>query len=410
MKSMRGARFLALAVALVAAEPAGLPAVEAEPKASLPALADRAMGDLLEHWWNGTSEEGHISPTHGGYVVKDRGAFWERAMLVQALDGAADLAGPDRRRVVERMRAEWRHDLALYRPDELERCGPGTISPWSDDAGWALLYYMAIYRRCDEPEALAHAKGLCRQMVARWHDAGAGGLWYNDDRRVKSLYAVAYVLGALEVFAATGETEFRDQALAVYDWLEKHLLRPDHLYWCEESVGPPADPAHPAGPVGSNRPDAIHPAGSVVYLGGNMGMSVCQARLFELTQEARFRDAALATTTALCRHLVNGEGCFINDRDAFNNGAFASLWARHVLRLPGVAPEAGEILKRTARQIASRRTDENYAPGKGPVGPGFYPADWDGGTAWKLQGSWANMLHVSASSVGIIVGAALADR
>lgn len=373
-------------------------------------LAERAVNDLLSHWWNGSVEGGYITPTHGGYAVKDRGAFWERAMLVQVLDGAAEIPGFERRGLVERMRAAWRHDVAIYRPEELENCGSRTISPWSDDAGWALLYYLAVYRQCGEEEALARAKGLCRKMTERWLDRESGGLWYNDERRVKSLYMVAYLLGSLEIFAATGEAEFRDKALAVYQWMEIHLRRSDHLYWCDFSAGPPVDPAHPVGPVGANRPGDIRPAGSVVYLGGNMGMSVCQARLFALTGELRYRDAALATTTALCRSLVNQDGCFINDRDAFNNGAFASLWASHVLTLPGITPEAREILERTAREIAARRTDEHYSPGNGPTGAGFYPADWDGGRIWELKGSCANMLHVSSSSAAMIVSAAVAAR
>jgi hypothetical protein len=156
------------------------------------------------------------------------------------------------------------------------------------------------------------------------------------------------------------------------------------------------------------RPHDIHTAGSVTYLGGNLGMAACQARLYRLTGEESWRTVALRTTAALHEHLCDSAGRFINDRDAFTDGFFASAWSRGVVGLPGSEP-ALEDLRRTARAIALLRTASGYRPLYGPGGAGFYPGDWDGGSRWESKESLANMMHVSATSVAFLTAAASLD-
>jgi hypothetical protein len=365
----------------------------------------RAVDDLLGHWWIGDESTGHLMPTHGGCPTKGRGVIWERAVVVCALEGLSVSQNDPHLR--QRIRAQWLCDRAAFSPAELEACGPGSNSPWCDDAAWALLYYVIAFQQTGEADALERAKALAQNIHARWYDEElGGGLWYNDQRKLKSLYAVAYVYGCLALYEATHDPRFRDFALAEYSWIETHLLRPDNLYWCDFSAGPPADPEHPRGPVGLERPEDIHTAGSVVYLGGNMGMGACQAYLYELTGDDSWRRAAFRTAAALRDHLVDHRGCYINDRDAFNNGIFASFWARRLSALPGFEPGQLAALRATAKAIAESRTTAAYVPAYGPGGAGFYPADWDRGSKWEKGGSLANMMHVSASSAGFIVAAA----
>jgi hypothetical protein len=208
-------------------------------------------------------------------------------------------------------------------------------------------------------------------------------------------------------FAETGERRYLDLALEEYHWIESHLLRPDGLYWCDFSAGPPANPEHPRGPIGSDRAGHIAVASSVVYLGGNLGMAACQAYLYQLTGDDAWRLAALRTADALAAHLVDKSGCFINDRDAFTNGIFASFWARRMIGVLGKDHPSLTVLRATAREIAGHRTTETYHPAYGTGGAGFYPADWDGGSVWEEKGSMANMMHVSGSSAGFIAAAAL---
>jgi uncharacterized protein YyaL (SSP411 family) len=359
----------------------------------------------MEHWWIGEASSGHLQPTHGGCAVdKGKGVIWERATVICAVEPLASTLGDAEAR--ERICAQWLFDKTQYSAKALQACGPGSGAPWCDDAAWEGMYYVIAYRQSADPEALAAAKGIVENIHARWWDeALGGGLWYNDRRQVKSLYGVAYIHAALGVYEATGDRHFLDLARAEYDWIEAHLLRPDHLYWCDLSAGPPADPDHPIGPVGAERPHSIGTAGSVTYLGGNLGMAACQAWLYELTGDDAWRAAALRTSEAVHAHLCDAKGSFINDRDAFTNGFFAGAWAERMAGLAGSEP-ALENLRQTARAIAQMRTTDTYKPIYGPAGAGFYPGDWDGGSRWERKESLACMMHVSACSVSFITAAA----
>ena len=373
-------------------------------KGSLRKLAFAAMDDLHSHWWIGDEKTGHFMPTHGGMQTSGEGVIWERAMLVCAQEGLCVATGDPGLR--QRIRTQWAFDKAQYTPDKLEACGPGSPSPWCDDASWTLLYYVIAFQQSGDTAALDRARGLIRNIHRRWYDNElGGGLWYNDQRRVKALYATAFVYGCLGVFESTHDRDYLNLALEEYQWIETHLLRTDHLYWCEFSSGSPADAEHSMGPVGSDRPNQIHPSGSVVYLGGNMGMGACQAYLFQLTGDNAYRQAAFRTAAALQAHLVDNAGRFINDRDAFTNGVFASFWARRMLALPGVDHGCLATLATTASSIAASRTTKAYLPASGSGGEGFYPADWDGGAVWENKGSAANMMHVSGCSVSLLVAA-----
>jgi hypothetical protein len=376
--------------------PADLPLREA---------AAHAVRDLMDHWWIGDTPSGHLQPTHGGCAApKGRGVIWERATVICVLEAQATMMGDADAR--ERISAQWRYDKSQYKPAELQACGPGSSAPWCDDAAWEVIYYVIAFQQSGDRDALTAAAGLLEQIHKRWYDDSlGGGLWYNDERKVKSLYSVAYVYGALGVYEATGDRRYLELAIAECNWIEAHLLRPDYLYWCDYSAGPPANLQHPAGPVGVTRPNDIHTAGSVTYLGGNLGMAACQAWLYELTGEDSWRSAALRTTAAVHEHLCDSTGRFINDRDAFTNGFFASAWARRIAGLRGSDP-ASRDLRRTAQAIAGQRTGPGYTPVYGPGGAGFYPGDWDGGSRWESKESLANMMHVSATSISFLVAAA----
>ena len=63
--------------------------------------------------------------------------------------------------------------------------------------------------------------------------------------------------------------------------MEEHLLRGDGLYWCDYES---------AGPRGRDRPNDIHEAGSVVFLGGNMAMGVLHARLYRASGDDTYEE------------------------------------------------------------------------------------------------------------------------
>ena len=360
--------------------------------------ARSGMDDLLRHFWTGDEKTGHIVNTWRGYtnaLPDARGALWERATLYVTLDNASRTLGApayDRR-----LQADWQRTKALYTPAQLEACGARSGTSWAaDDAGWAALMFLAAHRATGDHDALDRARGLVHHAFDRWFDGElGGGLWYSDEHKTKALYQVALVLAALRVWELTGDSVLHDRALGCYAWMEGKLLRADGLYWCE---------ADRSGPVGANRPNDIHEAGSVVFLGGNMAMGLLHARLYRLTGDDLYRQRAIRTAEALIGGLVTDRGLYLNDRDAWTDGVFAGDWAREVLTLPGVSPKHRALLCATADSIyQNARTAE-----------GFYGGSWAGpaegaASRWFVKQSKPQQLMTSANSVNLLVAAAFLE-
>jgi uncharacterized protein YyaL (SSP411 family) len=359
--------------------------------------AIQATDDLIRNFWTGSPETGWWIPTWGGRsrnLPNPRGMLWERAMaygaLIHAWKTTSD-AG-----LTRRLQSDWLHTKTIFSAAELESCGaPSGINPAADDAGWSARMYLDAYRVTGDPYALERAKGLVRAAFARWEDPHRdGGLWYSDERRVKSLYQVALTETALRIHETTHEREFLNSALRSYRWMESHLLRPDGLYWVEWGTN---------GPVGKSHPNHITEAGSVVFLGGNMGMAALHGALHRLTGKELYRLRVLRTADAIRSHLVTSDGIYLNDRDAWTEGAFVQRWVEEVLSLRGISPVHADLLRATGRSIfQNARTSD-----------GHYGGTWNGpaegpGSRWYVRGSQPDQITTSASSIQMILGAASA--
>jgi hypothetical protein len=219
-------------------------------------------------------------------------------------------------------------------------------------------------------------------------------MWYNNKRQEKSLYEIALVLDALAVAEIVGDATLKQRALACYEWMESHLLRPDGIYWGDvDRQGPRGQAANVVGEAGSSS-----------FLAGNMGMTVCHARLFHLTGEKKYLDRALRTAAGIARTLTRND-VYIDDRDAWADGTFAADWVQEVLTLPGIDSRHKELLFHTADSIyTSARTPD-----------GFYGGAWSGpadgpGSRWSVKGSRPQQIMTSGSTVNMIAAAALAEK
>lgn len=363
------------------------------PRAELVRLAGTAIDDLLRDFWDGPAATGHIRPTWGGFgaergaLPNARGSLWERAMLVNALFEFYQLTGAPE--IAARLRADWSWVRGAFSEAELTECGRRSHANWaSDDTGWDTGMFLQAHDITGDPTALRYARLAVGNAYGRWHDAAlGGGLWYSDERRNKSIYEAALALAALRLNALTRDSHFLDAAAASEAWMRTALRRPDGLYWCETTR---------KGPVGLERPRDIHPGGSVTYLGGNMAVGVLEARLAGVLGRPALRQAALETARGVVTLMVDADGVLIDDRDAWNDGYFAPMWAREVI--PGHGPEA-DTLRRTAAAIATRaRTPD-----------GYYGPDWDGPSAdsrWSRGKTRTQQIMTSASAATMIVAAA----
>jgi predicted alpha-1,6-mannanase (GH76 family) len=359
--------------------------------------AEAAMLDLVKHYWSGGLGEGCITPTWSGYsgphLPDPRGGLWERGMLIFALDTFYRASGDAIAR--RRLEREWQRIKSLYTAEELEAAGTRTHLA-CDDVGWDAKMYLTLYRSSGDRYALDRAKGLLDKGFNRWLDNElGGGLWYNDQRKAKSLYQVGIVWSALSLEETTGQKTFHDRAVACYDWMESHLLRADGLYWCDYGR---------QGPLGKDRPDDIREAGSVSFLGGNMAMGVIHAQRYRMTGDKQYLRRAIRTAEAIARKYVK-DGVYLNDRDAWANGTFAADWVQDVLALPGIDRKHRQWLLGTADSIfKNARTPD-----------GYYGGSWSGpaegpGSPWCMKGSRPQQIMTSGSSANLIMAAALAEK
>lgn len=361
-------------------------------------LATAAANDLLGHWWIGSAQAGQIANTWNGYTTNlpdARGGLWERGMFYFVLNDLWHTTGDSN--LQQMLTSDWRRTESLYTTNQLESCGQDSGVNWAvDDAGWSSIMYLDAYDATRDPTALICAEGLVNNAFNRWLDNQlGGGLWYSDAEQVKSLYQVAIVLSAFRIYELTGDQTYYDRAMQCYTWMETNLLRSDNLYWCDYNS---------SGPVGQDRPNDIHEANSVVFLGGNMGMALLHARLYQLTTNSIYLNRAVRTVNAIFNSpLVTSGGVYVNDRDAWTEGTFAGDWAREVLTLPGIDPKHWTTLWTSADSIyTNARTN------------GYYGGSWSGpaegsGSAWWVIGSLPEQITTSSSSANMIMAAAASE-
>lgn len=399
-------------------------------------MARTAVNDLLRQFWTGDAENGHLVNTYGGITppkYEPCGVLWERAQFLCLLENYWELSQD--KAILRRIQSDWHYVRTAFTHAELVSCGRGSKNWASDDAAWSTWMYLKVYQATGDPESLACAKDLANATFCRWRDREdsnhgihgsprigqrgesdswfnwqdphpcpsvisvvnfdfGGGLWYDDGRQAKGLYLAANALGFLKLYEITHDRGHLNHAMLCYDWMEEKLLRPDGLYWMGYTA---------TGPQGANNPYGYGEAGSCVYLGGAMAMGVIHARLFKITGNDMFRIRALRTAKALRTFLVDANGVFIDDRDAWNNGLFCGDWAREVLTLPGVEPLDIKAVKDTAAAIFTKDRTEAGLLGPCWDGPITEPNPW---SRSKTASSNPKQIMTSASAASMIVGAA----
>lgn len=352
-----------------------------------------AVNDLVRKFWVGTPTTGRALNTWNGYYTSGNPSLWERSQFMSVIEDFYQTTGDPVLR--SRVTADWNYLLSRFTFSGLQKVGPGSVNGWSDDAGWAAIMYLNTYRSTGITQALEAAKGIYRNSMTRWlDDTWGGGLWYTDGRTQKAIYQASHILAGFRIWDATGDTYFRDTSLAMYNWVESHLLRDEGLY-IVDFVGD----NNPAGKPSTGPPKE---ASSGTFLGGNMTMAVIHARLWRATGDPIYLQRALRTAEAIKNIENDGYGHYMNDRDAWTESFFMGEWVAEVLTLPGIGPEHAEMLRRTARAVYHRaRTPE-----------GYYGASWSGPSmgaesVWYATNSFMpTQINISSNSVHVIVAAA----
>ncbi len=359
----------------------------------LKGFADDAYTNAVNNYWE---ESNGLKQFHNRYK-EDRTStsdlIWHFIMMMLAMETYAEATGDytDLKYYVENQMNTW---YTKRDKDWLLGTGKNTNSPAHDDAAWSCMGFMLAYKITGDEKALEYCHELLGKAYDYWQDGDTGnGLWYSytkdvSHETVKSLYCVGFILSGLEYHNLTKGTEKEDielynRTMALYNWVEEKLRRDvpkewmgktynfvDNLYFNGFSDSP-ALKVHRPSRLNYDT-TKIAQGASWTCLFGNMGMSVVNKRLYDMTGDKKYRDKAVATANALVNTAYNNNGTIVNDADAWTNSAFMGYFVREVLPLPGVDRELGRMFMNTAISIMKN----TYYEG------GFYGADWDGSGAW----------------------------
>ena len=355
-------------------------------------LAKCAVDDMLNNWWDGDNETGHIKFANHGFHTNDltieSTCPWETSMVLFGIYDMWVLTGDDyyKNRVIA--------EANLYRENmnpEVLDFASGNYNWASDDCGWNALMYLTFYHVTGDEWFVERAINLLDSVMDRWYNESDDLLYYKDGADYMSYYEAGIALCWLRIWEITGEQRFYDLALASYQRLQKHLGRPDGLYYAEANRY-----------WGLGDKDSINEAGSSSALAGNMCMATLSAMFFKITGEQEYLDRVYSTNTGMLKY-YDRDGVLLNDRDAWTNATFAAFYVSEVLSLPDTEAMQ-ELLLNTADSIyTNARTDD-----------GHYGGSWNGpaegnGSIWYLKGSTPQQCMTTGTSVMMITAAALLE-
>lgn len=351
------------------------------PQSDYTAAAETAYENLMKNFL--IAEEDRLRPVVYGMVSGDKtntgytisvsraGDLWEAAVALMAMDTYAQYHAQDTeayRKTALRIANTVNYFLQVDTEAELTTPGTAPVNHAMDDCGWNVMafllgyrYNLVLGRTGDAAVCLRYAEKLFNNSFAHYYDdALGGGMWYNDSRAEKSLYAATLALAGLELYDLTSDEALRERAVKIYEGVENNLRRADGLYSMSISTG---------GVEGADNPYDISEGCSCTSLAGNMCMAVVNARLGN-TEKARI------TTEGIALFETTRTGGLLNDRDAWNNTFFLGYFLRELMRKNVADARYQDILRVTASSILKNAVFSD----------GYYSAAWEGPKEPKSNG------------------------
>ena len=184
------------------------------------AAAETAYENLMKNFL--ITEEDRLQPVVYGMVSGDKtntgytisvyraGDFWEAAVALMAMDTYAQYHAQDAeiyQKTALRIANTVNYFIQVDTEAELTTPGTAPVNHAMDDCGWnvmALLlgyrYNLVLDRTSDAAVCLRYAKKLFNNTFDHYYDDElGGGMWYNNARTEKSLYAATLALAGLEL-------------------------------------------------------------------------------------------------------------------------------------------------------------------------------------------------------------------
>jgi len=413
---MRAPAFiLALLLALVLPGAAG--AQIAPPSRSDAGGATAAYSDMISRFWRGPPASGHLAIVNGigtgnsaaGVSIEtppQKGWLWQYAQAWNVIYAEWKITGSAD--ALTRLGAERNWVLSIWTPANAATCGAvgGTTSYAQDDATWGAMGLVELYDATGDANALALGAAIIDCAYNRWYDTTmGGGLFYTDSPNAgyvnKDSYNGEFALAMVECaqFGCSSASMTNSQMMAngraLADWGNATLLRgtgtvcpqSDALYhmgvYSNAGVTTPIENA-------CAHPGAIAAAASVTQLSNNMAFAAVNARLYALTGVAAYKTFAVNTAASILALELDGNGAFLDDRDARTNGFAAWNMANDVVPLlANPQPMIGAFLAALRCVSINARNPD-----------GGYVGDWCGplnGT-WTTDGFNPDELEVAANA------------
>ena len=102
-----------------------------------------------------------------------------------------------------------------------------------DDNQWIAIAYMDAYNRTKQKNYLTLSEEIYRFFMTGYDTASGGGLyWKEKDSTTKNTCSNGPgILVCLQLYKATHQKEYLDNALKLYHWTNKYLQTPEGLYY-----------------------------------------------------------------------------------------------------------------------------------------------------------------------------------
>lgn len=191
------------------------------------AIADRAYAALLARFWDPrrrlfyTYSDRLAHPEHAfgpeGGLFAD---FWWSAQLWElAMDVYVRRGWPEDRVLLDE----------IY--DGVAAANPDFAADYNDDMGWWALAALRAHRLTEQSRYLARATELFERIWGERDEVFGGGIWWRRSVRDQKNMATnaPAVMTAVGLHRATGEHRYLHAALTLFDWVDRHLRRGQHV-------------------------------------------------------------------------------------------------------------------------------------------------------------------------------------
>jgi len=419
-------------------------AVGALPRAAKASGYDYFTGpwnDLINNFWVG-DQNGYIKPQSEGFtslyyaqrsqVVQGiqsevqgwngvQPTMWTQAQFVHLtywhwrLVGGSDLAN----RIGGNF--SWLYNSA-FGPAALQDASINSqVVHASDDVAWVANSYLDVYDALGSQNGMAQnalicAKGLLNSAYHNYNPTPGSnpvnGLYYaipgtsgaQGYPPVSSLYEVGIALACLRIYNITVA-----QGAPVQGWLNRAQI--SHNWIWSKLLDTSNNLLYVDVNLSTLQPQLNYPGQHVsvrgatdYFFGGQVGMAVLCANLYNTTGNQTYKSHALTLTKSIPNYFVEydstqNHNVFMNDRDPFTETFFLPEWVAVVRPLIGSTPNMDPLIVQTASSILGNcRTPD-----------GFWTADWVAGRYWAYRANSGSgqavpeQLQTSSSTVGVLL-------